>query len=146
MIYPRIVHLIKTFYSGIQGSILKTLHGVHTQVQAARTMINHLTGKEAKALGRSWIEVTVKAVSLVEAERKIKKSSIYVLLLGIWRRSTVIRVIISPTFKETYYAIPEHNMSSRYELASTHHLHPYYKSSTRWRVSKYSLLCGREGL
>jgi hypothetical protein len=71
-VYPRIVHVIKSFISGLQGSIPKTLHGVHTQIRAAMTIIHHLTGKNDADWGGFRIEVTVKAISLAEAERKVR--------------------------------------------------------------------------
>jgi hypothetical protein len=73
-IYPRLVHVIKSFNSHLQGGIPKTLRGVRTQVRSALTMIHSLTGKEADSLGGFRIEVTVKAKTLKEATAKVKKT------------------------------------------------------------------------
>lgn len=71
-IYPRMVHVIKSFNSHLQGSIPKTLSGVRNQVQAALRMIHSLMGKEAISLGGFRIEVSVKAVTLKKAMEKVK--------------------------------------------------------------------------
>jgi len=65
-IYPRMVHVIKSFNSGLQSSIPRTLRGVNTQVQAAVAMIHNLTGKDPNELGGFRIEVTVRAANLEE--------------------------------------------------------------------------------
>jgi hypothetical protein len=71
-VYPRIVHVIKSFNSRLQGSVPKTLQGVRNQVAACLRMIHSLTGKEEKALGGFRIEVTVKAPSLAQAHALVK--------------------------------------------------------------------------
>jgi hypothetical protein len=71
-VYPKMVLVIKSFNSGFQGSIPKTLHGVHTRIRAAMTMNHRLTGKDDAALGGFRIEVTVTAISLAEAERTVR--------------------------------------------------------------------------
>jgi hypothetical protein len=73
-IYPRLVHVIKSFNSHLQGGIPRTLHGVRTQLQSALRMIHSLTGKDAHSLGGFRIEVTVKAMTLKEATAKVEKT------------------------------------------------------------------------
>ncbi|KAK1920586.1 hypothetical protein DB88DRAFT_513931 [Papiliotrema laurentii] len=73
-IYPRLIHVIKSFNSHLQGGIPKTLRGVRTQVAAALRMIHSLTGQDAMALGGFRIEVTVKAPSLAEATRLVRRT------------------------------------------------------------------------
>jgi hypothetical protein len=71
-IYPRIVHVMKSFNSKLQGSIPKTLGGARKQAEAARTILHKLNGKSATDLGGFRIEVSVKAVSLAAAVDKVK--------------------------------------------------------------------------
>lgn len=73
-IYPRIVHVIKSFNSHLQGSIPKTLNGVRMQVASGLRMIHSLTGKSETELGGFRIEITVKAASLKEAVTRVKKT------------------------------------------------------------------------
>jgi hypothetical protein len=73
-IYPRLVHVIKSFNSHLQGSIPTTLSGVLSQVAGAERMIHSLTGKDAMGLGGFRIEATVKAVSLREATKVVKRT------------------------------------------------------------------------
>lgn len=73
-IYPRLVHVIKSFNSHLQGSVPKTLSGVRKQVQAALRMIHSLMGKDAASLGGFRIEVTVKAATLKEARTKVERT------------------------------------------------------------------------
>ncbi|RSH83632.1 hypothetical protein EHS25_005536 [Saitozyma podzolica] len=63
-IYPRLVHVIKSFNSHLQGGIPRTLRGARNQVEAALRMIHSLTGRDGMGLGGFRIEVTVKAPSL----------------------------------------------------------------------------------
>ena len=70
-IYPRIVHVIKSFNSRLQGGVPKTLNGVRYQLGSALRMIHSLTGKDDRSLGGFRIEVTVKAASLKEATRLV---------------------------------------------------------------------------
>ncbi|GFZ43061.1 hypothetical protein JCM24511_00779 [Saitozyma sp. JCM 24511] len=70
-VYPRIVPVIKSFNSRLQGSVPKSLQGVRNQVAAGLRMIHNLTGKDAMALGGFRIEVTVKAPSLRQAHRQV---------------------------------------------------------------------------
>jgi hypothetical protein len=70
-VYPRLVHVIKSFNSRLQGSIPKTLQGVRNQVAASLRMIHNLSGKRAESMGGFRIEVTVKAKSLKEAHRLV---------------------------------------------------------------------------
>lgn len=71
-IYPRIVHVIKSFNSHLQGTIPRTLGGVRHQVQGSLNMIHSLTGKDDMALGGFRIEVTVKAATLNLAKERVK--------------------------------------------------------------------------
>jgi hypothetical protein len=59
-IYPRLVHVIKSFNSHLQGGIPRTLRGVRNQLEAALRMIHSLTGRDGMGLGGFRIEVTVK--------------------------------------------------------------------------------------
>lgn len=70
-VYPRLVHVIKSFNSRLQGSIPKTLQGVRNQVAGSLRMIHNLSTKEDTAMGGFRIEVTVKAKSLKEAHRLV---------------------------------------------------------------------------
>jgi predicted component of type VI protein secretion system len=74
-VYPRIVHVIKSFNSRLQGSVPNSLQGVRNQVAAGLRMIHNLTGKDAMALGGFRIEVTVKAPSLRQAHRLVKATN-----------------------------------------------------------------------
>lgn len=40
-IYPRMVYIIKSFHSGVQASISRTLQGANTRVQAAVAIIHN---------------------------------------------------------------------------------------------------------
>ena len=71
-VYPRMVHVIKSFNSGLQSKIPSTLKGVKLQVASALRMIHNLSSKEPKALGGFRIEVTVRAPSLAQAEAIVK--------------------------------------------------------------------------
>ena len=73
-IYPRLVHVIKSFNSHLQGGIPRTLRGVRNQVEAALRMIHSLTGRDGMGLGGFRIEVTVKAPSLREATRAVRRT------------------------------------------------------------------------
>jgi hypothetical protein len=70
-IYPRMVHVIKSFNSHLQTTVPRTLHGLKIQLQAALTMIHKLTSKDAGELGGFRIEVTVGARTLAEAMEKV---------------------------------------------------------------------------
>nr|XP_018998912.1 uncharacterized protein I203_08552 [Kwoniella mangroviensis CBS 8507]OCF62373.1 hypothetical protein I203_08552 [Kwoniella mangroviensis CBS 8507] len=73
-IYPRIVHVIKSFDSHLQGSIPKTMYGVRNQVEKASRMIHNLSSKDDRALGgfRIEVEVSVTAPDLKEAHRLVE--------------------------------------------------------------------------
>lgn len=47
-IYARLVHVIKSFNSHLQGSIPQTVSGVRNQVQAGLSMIHNLSSKKGK--------------------------------------------------------------------------------------------------
>lgn len=70
-VYPRLVHVIKSFNSRLQASIPKTLQGIRNQVAGSLRMIHSLSSKDDTALGGFRIEVTVKAKSLREAHRLV---------------------------------------------------------------------------
>jgi len=74
-IYPRIVHVIKSFNSSLQSNIPRTLSGVRNQVSAAARMLHNLSGKDETSLGGFRIEVTVKAKSLQEATARINRTN-----------------------------------------------------------------------
>ena len=74
-IYPRMVHVLKSFNSHLQGGIPRTVHGMRRQVNAALTMIHNLSTKDDKSLGGFRIEVTVKAPSLKVAKRLVDQTS-----------------------------------------------------------------------
>jgi hypothetical protein len=71
-IYPRIVHKIKSFNSKLQGSVPRSLGGARKQAEAARAMLHNLNGQSAEQLGGFRIEVSVKAISLVQAVNKVR--------------------------------------------------------------------------
>jgi hypothetical protein len=73
-VYPRLVQVIKSFHSHLQGGIPRTLRGVRNQVEAALRMIQSLTGRDGMGLGGFRIEVTVKAPSLHEATQAVRKT------------------------------------------------------------------------
>lgn len=73
-LYPRLIHVIKSFSSQLQVGIPKTLRGVQSQVAAGLRMIHSLTGKDGMGLRGFRIEVTVKAASLAEAARLVRKT------------------------------------------------------------------------
>jgi hypothetical protein len=75
-IYPRMVHVLKSFNSHLQGGIPRTIHGMRRQVKAALTMIHNLSSKDDKWLGGFRIEVTVKAPTLKVAKRSVDQTSL----------------------------------------------------------------------
>ncbi|GFZ50325.1 hypothetical protein JCM24511_08082 [Saitozyma sp. JCM 24511] len=72
--YPRLVHVIKSFNSHLQGGIPRILRGVRNQVEASLRKIHSLTGRDGMGLGGFRIEVTVKAPSLREATRAVRRT------------------------------------------------------------------------
>jgi hypothetical protein len=70
-VYPRLVHVIKSFNSRLQASVPKTLQGIRNQAAGALRMIHNLASKEDQAVGGFRIEVTVKAKSLQDAHRLV---------------------------------------------------------------------------
>lgn len=72
--YPRLVHVIKSFNSHLQGNIPTTLRGVKSQVGSAVKMVHNLTGKTARELGGFRIEVTVQAESLAQARQRVERT------------------------------------------------------------------------
>jgi len=73
-IYPRMVHVLKSFNSHLQGGIPKTRSGTRRQVNAALTMIHNLTTKDDMSLGGFRIEVTVKAPTLKAAKSIVEQT------------------------------------------------------------------------
>jgi hypothetical protein len=73
-IYPRLVHVIKSLNSHLQGGIPRTLQGVRNQVEAGVRMIHSLTGRDGMGLGGFRIEVTIRATSLRAATRAVKRT------------------------------------------------------------------------
>lgn len=74
-IYPRLVHVIKSFNSRLQGSVPRTLQGVRNQVGSASRMVHSLISKNPTALGGFRIEVTVRAKSLRDAHRLVSATN-----------------------------------------------------------------------
>jgi hypothetical protein len=74
-IYPRLVHVIKSFNSRLQGSVPRTLQGVRNQVASAQRMVHSLISKNPTALGGFRIEVTVRAKSLKDAHRLVSATN-----------------------------------------------------------------------
>lgn len=70
-IYPRLVHVIKSFNSHFQGGVPQTMSGMRKGVEATKSMLLHLGGVPASKLGGFRIEVTVKAPSLATAHRLV---------------------------------------------------------------------------
>jgi len=60
---PRLVHVIKSFNSGLQGSVPRTFQGVRNQVDSALRMVHSLISKHPTALVGFRVEVTVRAKS-----------------------------------------------------------------------------------
>jgi len=73
-IYPRLVHVIKSFNSQLQGSIPKKVHGLRTQMDSASDMIHKLAGVDEWRLGGFRIEVTVKAKTLSAAAARVRET------------------------------------------------------------------------
>jgi hypothetical protein len=74
-VYPRMVHVIKSFNIRLQGSIPKTLQGIRNQLASALRMIHNLASKDNRGVEGFRIEVTVKAKSLQEAHRLVNDTS-----------------------------------------------------------------------
>ena len=74
-IYPRIVHVLKSFNSSLQGGIPRTTNGMRRQVRAALTMIHNLTTENDLSLGGFRIEVMVKAPTLKAAKKIVDQTT-----------------------------------------------------------------------
>jgi hypothetical protein len=70
--YPRFVFVIKSFNSGLQRSIPKTLSGVKNQVNGALKMVHDLTSLPGPMLGGFRIEVSARAKTLMEAKKLVE--------------------------------------------------------------------------
>ena len=71
-IYPRIVHMIKSFKSRLQGEVLRTLAGVRKRGRACLKMSQTMGKVSAKEMGGFRLEVTVQAHNLSTAERIVQ--------------------------------------------------------------------------
>ena len=74
-IYPRLVHVIKSFNSRLQGSVPKTLQGIRNQAAASLRMVHNLASKDDIAVGGFRIEVTIRAPSLRQAYGLVKRTN-----------------------------------------------------------------------
>ncbi|ORY30752.1 hypothetical protein BCR39DRAFT_466255, partial [Naematelia encephala] len=73
-IYPRLVHVIKSFNSRIQGEKVKTFYGLRHRSHAAQEMIHNLSTLEPSQLGGYRIEVSVQAPTLNMARRLVNST------------------------------------------------------------------------
>ncbi|OCF40845.1 hypothetical protein I317_05295 [Kwoniella heveanensis CBS 569] len=70
-IYPRLVHVIKSYNSRLQGEAVTTVAGLKGRGAACQKMIDRLSKVPSSELGGYRIEVTVQAKTLEEAEAKV---------------------------------------------------------------------------
>jgi hypothetical protein len=70
-VYPRLVHVIKSFNSQLQASVPKTLQITRNQAAGALRTILDLASKENHVIGGFRLEVTVKPQSLRDAHRLV---------------------------------------------------------------------------
>lgn len=73
-IYPRIVHVIKSFNSRLLANLPKSVGAARKQLRTALAMIHSLSGKTPTELGGFRIEVTVKSTSLEEASKRVSST------------------------------------------------------------------------
>ena len=85
-IYPRLVHVIKSYNSRLQGEILKTLHGVKTRFKASVNMVQMLSQVPEEEIGGFRIEVTVPAATLSAAQAWMHNSPLTE--IGFWTNPT----------------------------------------------------------
>lgn len=86
-IYPRLVHVIKSFNSRLQGEILTTLAGVKKRVKASVNMIQTLSQVPEPELGGFRIEVSVQAPTLTIAQQWVANTPL--LDFGFWTNPSV---------------------------------------------------------
>ncbi|RXK34714.1 hypothetical protein M231_08030 [Tremella mesenterica] len=82
-IYPRLVHLIKSFNSRIQGDIPRTMDAVRKRGKACFKMIHRMGSVPQWDMGGFRLEVTVQARSLASARRKVE--GVPFLDINFWR-------------------------------------------------------------
>lgn len=68
-IYPRLVHVIKSINSRLQGEPPQTVRNIKRKGAAAQAMVQELTTISSKEMGGFRIEVSVRARTLGEAQR-----------------------------------------------------------------------------
>lgn len=73
-IYPRIVHVIKSINSRIQGETLKTIAGLKKRTDSCINMVQRLSKKRPEQLGGFRIEVTVQAPTLIIAKQIVENT------------------------------------------------------------------------
>ncbi|EIW69240.1 hypothetical protein TREMEDRAFT_30502, partial [Tremella mesenterica DSM 1558] len=66
-VYPRLVHVIKSFNSRLEGVVPKTVFGLRSRGKAAQEVINDLSMVDEEQMEGFRIEVTVQAASLADA-------------------------------------------------------------------------------
>ena len=75
-VYPRLVHTIKAFRSGLQGEIPTRLRGVRAEHHAAQEVVRFLASVRPIDMGGFRIEVTVGAATLAAARDKIQATAL----------------------------------------------------------------------
>ena len=85
-IYPRLVHVIKSYNSRLQGEILKTLYGVKARFKASVNMVQMLSQVPEEEIGGFRIEVTVPSRTLTAARAWMEKSPLTE--IGFWTNPT----------------------------------------------------------
>lgn len=73
-IYPRIVHVIKSFNSRLQGEALTKVNGVRRRIKACVQMVQHLAQIPPGQLGGFRIEVSVQAPTLAIARTWVENT------------------------------------------------------------------------
>jgi hypothetical protein len=85
-IYPRLVHVIKSYNSRLQGEILKTLYGAKARFKASVNMVQLLSQVPEEEIGGFRIEVTVPSRTLRAAHAWMEKSPLTE--IGFWTNPT----------------------------------------------------------
>lgn len=85
-IYPRLVHVIKSFNSRLQGEVLKTLRGVRRRANASVNMIQTLSQVPATEIGGFRIELSIQAPTLDIARQWVENTPL--LDIGFWINPT----------------------------------------------------------
>lgn len=73
-IYPRIVHVIKSFNSRLQGETITKIAGIRRRIKASVQMIQHLHEIPESELGGFRIEVSVQAPTLAIAKQWVENT------------------------------------------------------------------------